>query len=330
MRFTVSVVIPCYLPRASAKDLLQLNEAILSAVEQEYPDEMEIILIDDGNSVPLEELIDIGSFSCEVRVIRQRRNMGLVLALNRGINEARYNFIARLDADDTWERGKIRAQYELIKDDPDITLVATGMVRVTESGEVIDEHIRPDGWVNIARFFVEYGCPFPHGSVVARKDVYKALGLYSQDATFAHCEDYHLWGQWVRFFKTSLVESPLYRYTVSSSSVSGQNAAQQMRASQIVLHHFRALGVDQSYVNNIEVLSNKLGVSKIDIGFLLLSVWQSTGSVFRLPLDLLPEFRMLLPDRYICESSRVPTIKFDILLNESRFSRFVNVFMTFG
>lgn len=330
MKFTTSVVIPCYLPRASANDLSLLDKAILSAVEQDYPDEMEILLVDDGNKVSVENLIDINSYPCNVRVIHQRRNMGLVLALNRGINEAKFNFIARLDADDTWEPDKIRSQFQLFSTDQDLTLVATGMTRVTPSGRVIDEHIRPDGWANIARFFVEYGCPFPHGSVLGRKDIYQALGLYSQDATFAHCEDYHLWGQWIRFFKTAMLEKSYYKYTVSSSSVSGQNSEQQSRASQIVLHHFRAIGIDQSYVDDIGELSSILGVGKIEVGHLLLSIWRSTGAVLQIPSDILPILRRIISDRTFYEVEEPNPVQFNISVNLNKLSNFVNVYITFA
>lgn len=330
MRYTTSVVIPCYLPRASANDVQMLNKAILSAVDQDYPDQMEILLVDDGNPVPVEKLIDVTSFPCEVRVIHQPRNMGLVLALNKGITEAKYNYIARLDADDTWAQGKIGAQFKRFAADPELTLVATGMVRVTPEGQVIDEHIRPDGWENIARFFVEYGCPFPHGSVLARKDVYEDLGLYSQDATFAHCEDYHLWGQWIRFFKTAIIEKSHYNYTVSNASVSVQNSEQQMKASQIVLHHFRAIGVDKPYLDALEKISEELSLSKIELGTLLHSIWRSTNSVIRMPAELIDYFIQLYPDRCFIEVNMPQTRKFEILEDDLKFSRFINVFTTFS
>lgn len=330
MRYTTSVVIPCYLPRASANDVQMLHKAILSAVTQDYPDQMEIILVDDGNPVPVERLIDIASYPCEVRVIHQPRNMGLVLALNKGITEAKYNFIARLDADDTWAQGKISAQFERFTADPELTLVGTGMVRVTPEGEIIDEHIRPDGWTNIARFFVEYGCPFPHGSVLARKDIYKELGLYSQDATFAHCEDYHLWGQWIRFFKTAIIEKSYYNYTVSNASVSAQNSEQQMKASQIVLHHFRAISVDSLYIDAIEKISEILSINKIELGILLHSIWRSANSVIRMPVELIEYFVQLFPDRCFLAVNMPQTRKFEILQEDSKFSKLINVFTTYS
>lgn len=330
MRFTTSVVIPCYLPRPSASEIDLLHKAIKSAVDQDYPDDMEIILVDDGNPIPVDKLINTHDYGCEVRVIKQPRNMGLVLGLNKGINEAKYNFIARLDADDTWSPGKVRAQYDVFKSDSDVTLVATGMVRVTPSGDIIDEHIRPNGWANIAKFFVEYGCPFPHGSVLARKDTYKALGLYSQDATFAHCEDYHLWGQWIRFFKAAMIEKSYYNYTVSSSSVSGQNASQQMKASQIVLHHFRALGADKAYFDNFDTVASLLNISVVEVGYLLLRMWKSTGSVLRIPIDLLQNFRNLLPDRSIIETEHVETVQVYNLSEVSKSTKCVNVYIAFA
>ncbi len=98
----VSVVIPCY----NAAPFLR--ETLDSALNQTHPP-MEVIVVDDGstdNSAAIAE-----SYGSPVRVIRQK-NQGESVARNRGIDEAKGDWIAFLDADDIWMQDKLELQIE--------------------------------------------------------------------------------------------------------------------------------------------------------------------------------------------------------------------------
>jgi glycosyltransferase involved in cell wall biosynthesis len=97
---TVSVVIPCY----NAASFLR--EALESALAQTHPPD-EVIVVDDGST---DNSADIaGAFGLPVRVIRQA-NQGESVARNRGIEEARSEWVAFLDADDVWRPTKLERQ----------------------------------------------------------------------------------------------------------------------------------------------------------------------------------------------------------------------------
>src|SRR4051812_23058883 len=108
---SVSVVLPVFWREADSEDVRLLRRALDSVAIQDFPDEHEIIIVDDGSPVPVASL---ASFTPEerrtVRILRSERNCGLSHALNRGLVAARFPLVARLDADDRWLPGKIPKQ----------------------------------------------------------------------------------------------------------------------------------------------------------------------------------------------------------------------------
>ncbi|WP_166832036.1 glycosyltransferase family 2 protein [Thalassoroseus pseudoceratinae] len=108
---TVSVVIPCY----NAAPFLR--ETLDSALNQTHPP-LEILVIDDGSTDDSAAIAE--SYGGPVRVLRQP-NQGESVARNWGIEEAKGDWIAFLDADDIWRSIKLQAQ---------ISLTAPGVVAV--------------------------------------------------------------------------------------------------------------------------------------------------------------------------------------------------------
>ena len=106
---SLSVVIPCYNHAAV------LLEALASIDAQRW-DDLEVIVVDDGSTdntlAVLSRLADK-----KTRVISQA-NAGPAAARNRGIAEARGEWIAFLDADDRWAVGKLDLQMEIIRQRP--------------------------------------------------------------------------------------------------------------------------------------------------------------------------------------------------------------------
>jgi glycosyltransferase involved in cell wall biosynthesis len=294
----LSVLLPVYFRDASVEHVTQLRRAIESVISQDGLASFEIVLIDDGSTTPVASHTNFlgAEITKPIRWIRCERNGGLAHALNIGLRVARFPLIGRLDADDCWGNGKIKKQIERFVADPDLSLVATGMTRLKPSGEIVDRLIRPGDWRGILRFFVEVGCPFPHGSVVARKDIYQLLGGYPQDATFAHCEDFALWSIWLRFFKPETIEELLYNYTVSPTSVSSENAQQQVRATDFLRSRFAGLNLTERLPQALSELGALLGMPLLNVGALCYRMWQHVLPVW-LPRKSIEPLRTILCDR---------------------------------
>ena len=295
----VSVILPVFWRSASPKAVGELRRAVKSVIDQDYPGQMEIVVVDDGSPEPVRKALEQDLMDDRMRWVRLPRNEGLVYALNTGLLSARYDLIARIDADDAWRPGKIARQMELLRADPDLTIIGTGM-RLCHNGRKPDvDLVRPGRADGILRFFATEGCPFPHGSVLARKSVYLLLGGYPHDPLFSHCEDYALWGVWLRFFKAAMVEEVLFDYTVSQSSVSAVHTAQQRRASGMVQQAWLDLGDTSRIPDAQQALAQALRVDPFLAGRSAFLLWKVRPSRVALPRLAAEPLRALLPDRTV-------------------------------
>lgn len=94
MAARVSIVMPCF------NAARWLPRTLATLARQDYPD-FEIVAVDDGSTDATGAVLEAHAASDpRIRVIRIARNVGIVGALNRGLDEARGEFIARIDADD--------------------------------------------------------------------------------------------------------------------------------------------------------------------------------------------------------------------------------------
>lgn len=294
---SISVVLPVFHRQQSVENIGLLKRSLESIKDQNISVEHEILLVDDGSPVPISNFRDVlGKAACDVTWIRIPNNRGLVNALNTGILAAKYSLIARLDADDVWQPSKIDKQLSQFASDPDLTISATGMSLVTMDGSSIGVHIRPGDWNGILQFFVEVGCPFPHGSVLAKREIYRLLGGYPHTGSLSHCEDYALWGTWLRFFKPAMVEEPLYNYTVSDSSVSAIHGEQQRNASRIVQGRFAKGRFANRLPDALTSLAACLDISLTCAGKLSYLLWQFNPDV-ALPRQAIEPLRVILFDR---------------------------------
>ncbi len=115
---SVSVIIPAYNAER------YLAEALASVFGQSRVPE-EIIVVDDGSTDRTEEVVR--KHGEAIRFLKQPHR-GPGAARNLGVESARGEFIAFLDADDLWLPEKLSAQLDLFRTRPNIDM-AFGRVR---------------------------------------------------------------------------------------------------------------------------------------------------------------------------------------------------------
>jgi len=108
MTSLVSVIVPTY----NSAGFLKI--AIDSVLQQSYSN-IEILVIDDGSTDNTEELMR--GYSDSVVYIKQS-NQGVSAARNTGIKQAKGEFIAFLDADDSWFTDKLTLQIDMLHEHP--------------------------------------------------------------------------------------------------------------------------------------------------------------------------------------------------------------------
>lgn len=134
----VSVIIPAYNAEVF------LTETLQSVLNQDYTN-LEIVVIDDGSTdgtYHVAKAILAEKPNIPSRVLFQT-NSGVAAARNLGIANARGSYLAFLDSDDIWLRGKLSAQIALITLDPASVGVTTGYQPVSTTGDALGRPLCP-------------------------------------------------------------------------------------------------------------------------------------------------------------------------------------------
>lgn len=124
----VTVVIPAYNAERT------IGRALASVWRQNYP-EMEVIVVDDASSDGTGAEI-LRMRSGNIRLIRLEENRGECSAMNVGIQQARTDYIAFLDADDEWLDNKLLTQIPILESHPKMSFIACGGESVDTAGRV--------------------------------------------------------------------------------------------------------------------------------------------------------------------------------------------------
>ncbi len=179
-RGTISAVIPVF----NGEQFIA--EAIESVYAQTRP-VVEVIVVDDGST---DNTLEVVSRFPEVRVIRQA-NAGPGAARNRAIEVAVGEYIAPLDADDLWPANRLEIMAAVLDSEPDVgNVVGLQRLRV-EPGAPIPFWV-PNGDVDAAR---GEHLARPTGSMLTRRAVFGAIGLFAEELRHGEDTDWYLRAQ---------------------------------------------------------------------------------------------------------------------------------------
>lgn len=200
----ISIGIPFY----NASDYLE--DAIKSVILQSFSI-WELILIDDGSTDnSLEIALKYASLDCRIRVISDGENKKLPYRLNQIISEAKFKYIARMDADDLMDVDRLEKQFNILEAHPEYDLVTTSMFSIGRNNEVLGKRILVNRQMQ-APEILKGLTNLLHASLLARKE-WCERNLYAVENSLA--EDYELWltSALKNDLKYYVIEEPLYYY----------------------------------------------------------------------------------------------------------------------
>jgi len=181
---TVSVVIPSYKTAHLIADCLE------SVFAQTYKD-FEVMVVNDGSpdTPELEQVLK--PYAGRIIYIKQE-NKRAAGARNTAIQQARGEFLAFLDSDDTWTPDHLAGQMQLFAQYPTLDLVYSNALLVgdPEREREFMEQCPSYGQATFDALVVER-CQIPISTVVARKRAIVKAGMF--DEKLLRCDDYDMW-----------------------------------------------------------------------------------------------------------------------------------------
>jgi len=198
-KYRISVVIPNY------NYAPYICAALDSVLTQSFPIH-EVIVVDDGSTD--DSVTVIKSYDDRVRLIEQR-NLHVSAARNTGINAAKGNWIALLDADDLWHPRKLEFQINALERNPDWSFVASCPDETDEFPQTFDEDLQTNMHPVDIRDFITKN-QMSSSDALIRASCFNKTGLF--DTSLKSAEDREMWHRLTRMCMGGQVELPLYQY----------------------------------------------------------------------------------------------------------------------
>jgi glycosyltransferase involved in cell wall biosynthesis len=224
----VSVVIPVH---NGEKYLAQAIESVLGQTFRDF----ELLIVDDGSTDGTAAIIrSYTERDPRVRCLSQE-NRGVAAAGNRGLQEARTEWVARLDADDVFLPEKLERQVAFLRRNPDAQIIGTLASFISHAGRPLGL-VGTEGPYTPAEFYrlVRADRPiyFVNSSTLMRRETVLSIGGYREP--FAPAEDVDLWIRMMEQGHLMLkVPEPLLLYRLH-----GESLTMTLNARQRLLHRW--------------------------------------------------------------------------------------------
>lgn len=167
-----------------------LAESLDSLLAQTYND-WNLVMCDDGS---IDETYEVAEkfrydYPDRIKLIKNESNMGLNYTLNRCLEFADGEYIARQDGDDISLPSRFEKEAAALDAHPEIAVVSTAMSYFDENGTWGQSH--PIEFPQNCDFIK--GTPFCHAPAMVRREAYMKVGGYTVEKKLLRVEDYDLW-----------------------------------------------------------------------------------------------------------------------------------------
>ncbi|MEP2448779.1 MAG: glycosyltransferase family 2 protein [Balneola sp.] len=196
-----SVVIPLFNKEEFIKKTI---ETVLNQSFQDF----EIIVVDDGST---DQSLKIAESMSDPRIrIFTKENGGVSTARNYGIEKAKSQHIAFLDADDFWEKDYLKEMNQLIKDYPSCGMYSSAYkVVFSNSSDVCCTDFDRGIVTNYFKKAISNGITWTSATIIDKK-VYAHVGGFPVGMVSG--QDSYMWTKIAKEYKVAFTPSVLAKY----------------------------------------------------------------------------------------------------------------------
>ena len=187
-----------------------LPEAIDSILGQTLTD-WQLVLCDDGS---VDNTYEIArkyqtQYPGKIVLLRNESNVGLNHTLNRCLENASGEYVARMDGDDVSLPMRLEKEAHFLDTHPEYAIVSTPMIFFDEKGDWGRSYSieRPE-----KKDFIKHSPVHCHAPCMIRREAYLAVGGYTEDDRMLRFEDVNLWYKlYAKGYVGYNLDEPLYK-----------------------------------------------------------------------------------------------------------------------
>ncbi len=214
-----------------------LRESLDSVLAQTFAD-FELLVIDDGSRDKTLSILDeYEAGDTRVRIV-SRPNRGLTNTLNQGLELARGQFLARMDADDVCMPDRLRIQVAYLREHPECVLVGSRVQLMDPDGRPIKQMCTETTHEQIDAAHLNRGWPVVHPAATMRLSTLREIGGYRDN--YNTLEDLDLFLRLAEVGKLANVPEVLLKYRQHFASVTHSKEATQIQIRQAIYDETRA------------------------------------------------------------------------------------------
>ena len=204
-----------------------LQAAIESILGQDFAD-FECIIVDDGSIDDTPRML-AGYSDSRVRVLYNAENIGLTKSLNRGLNAAKGEYIARQDADDLSLPNRLREQVTYLDTHPEAMLVTGNLEIIDADGKSlgVQKRAAPPDIVKFRMLF--YNHVGGHSQVMFRREAALDVGGYDESRRYS--QDYDLWLRLLNRGEIAILPRVWLQWRQHEGGISSEKFAEQEQIS---------------------------------------------------------------------------------------------------
>jgi len=229
-----------------------LDEALNSIWDQQVQKPGQIVLVKDGQLTD-ELCICINNWKqklCEMlSVVELSENVGLGAALNSGLQQCRYELVARMDSDDISLPNRFEKQVAFMENNPDIAASSAVLEEWDENfSKCIGRRtlpLKPEELEKLAK----YRSPLSHPVSIFRKSIVLSIGGYP---SFRKAQDYALWSLLLsKGYKLANLPDVLHKQR-AGNNLMNRRGIQYFKGEIKIIKYQRSI----TLLNNFEYLRN--------------------------------------------------------------------------
>ncbi|MBO6186449.1 MAG: glycosyltransferase [Chryseobacterium sp.] len=233
----ISVLMPIY------NGEKYLKESIDSILGQTY-ENFELLFINDASTDASENII-LSYHDSRIVYVKNEQNLGLIKTLNKGLDLAKGEFIARMDQDDIALPTRFQKQIDIFHKNPEIGVCGTWFTSFGESIQEKTLHHPVDS--EAIKISLLGRSSLGHPTVMLRK---AAIENLRYDENYQSAEDYEFWVSLSRVTRLYNIPESLLRYRVHHTNISVvENSLQSQTAKKIIGDQLNYLGLENSDTN---------------------------------------------------------------------------------